>query len=136
MNPAKPATLFSCGKPSPAQLLWGIIFGVSVPLGLLALRRLTLPIPVRYLIPCVCLIAGIAYMWAMVRDIRRQLDELQLRIYLEAAAVMVCGVFVMMLAYPVLQAAGYLKALEYTDVLLLLFVLGGGAYFNALRRYR
>jgi hypothetical protein len=72
----------------------------------------------------------------MVRDLRRQVDELQLRIYLEAAAVVVGGLFIIMLTYPTLQEAGVLPALDYSMVLVLIVLLGTGGYINARRRYR
>jgi hypothetical protein len=47
-------------------------------------RRVEMPAPARAVLP---LAAGLFYMRSMVTDFRRQSDELQLRIYLEAAVV-------------------------------------------------
>jgi len=81
-------------------------------------------------------LTGLLYLRAMVDDIRRQMDELQLRIYLEAAAVVVCGLFMVMLIYPLLQAARLVGALDYSIVLVLIVVLGTIGYLSAARRYR
>jgi len=43
----------------------------------------------------------------LIRDIREQSDELQLRVYLEAAAMAICGLFVVMLSYSTMQEAGW-----------------------------
>jgi hypothetical protein len=80
--------------------------------------------------------AGFFYMRSMVADFRRQSDELQLRIYLEAALVAVCGLFVVMFSYPLLEAAGWVGPLEHMSVLLVLFVFGSIGYYVAWRRYR
>ncbi len=76
------------------------------------------------------------YLLTMVRDLRRQVDELNLRIYLEASAVVVCGLFIVMLTYPALHDAGVLPALDYSMVLALIAVLLVGGYIGARRRYR
>ncbi len=97
---------------------------------------MSLPAAARYLIPAIPLLAGFFYIRAMVTDIRRQMDELQLRIYLEAAAVVVCGLFILMLVYPLLEAAHLVGPLNYLIVLGLIFVLGLVGYLSAVRRYR
>ena len=125
-----------CGRPSARQMLWAIVFGFSLVVGTAILRLLQLPTAVRYLIPAVPLLVGLLYMRAMVGDIRRQMDELQLRIYLEAAAVVVCGLFIIALVYPLLQAARLVGPLDYLVVLVLIVLLGIGGYITAARRYR
>jgi len=100
------------------------------------LNRLALPPIIRYLVPALPLTAGLFYIRAMVRDIHGQLDELQRLIYLEAAAVTVCGLFIVMLAYPLLQAAGLVGQLDYLAVLFILGLVGAVGYANARRRYR
>ncbi|HKV82329.1 MAG TPA: hypothetical protein VJP02_29550 [Candidatus Sulfotelmatobacter sp.] len=119
-----------------SQISWSAGFFSSLGLGVIALHRLALPPAIRYLVPIVPLVAGSFYIRALIRDIRGQMDELQLRIYLEAAAVAVCGLFIVMLAYPLLQEAGVIGRLDYWVVLLLLGVLGAAGYANARWRYR
>jgi hypothetical protein len=125
-----------CGWPSRRLLSWSIAFGLSLILGTAALRHLTVPAAVRYLVPTVPLLAGVLYMRAMVDDIRRQKDELQLRLYLEAAAVVVCGLFIVMLTYPMLQAARLVGPLDDFFVVVLMAVLLVIGYIGARRRYR
>jgi len=121
---------------SVGQLFWSMAFFVSLGLGTVVLHRLTVPVAARYLVAIVPLLAGFLYIRAMVRDIDRQMDELQRRIYLEAAAVAVCGLFIVMLAYPLIHAAGVVGQLDYLVVLFILGLLGAAGYLNARRRYR
>jgi len=125
-----------CGRPSGRQFFWAIAFGVSLGVETAVLRYLTPPTAIRYLSLVIPLLTGLLYLRAMVDDIRRQMDELQLRIYLEAAAVVVCGLFMVMLIYPLLQAARLVGALDYSIVLVLIVVLGTIGYLSAARRYR
>src|SRR5579863_10254313 len=81
-SPYRPG-LEGCGRPSGRQLVWAMVFGVSVSVGLALLRHLSMPPIVRYLIPVVPVLTGARYMQVLVNDTRRQQDELQLRIYLE-----------------------------------------------------
>src|SRR5262249_12528659 len=82
-----------CAHASTLQYIWALVFAVTLCVGILALRHLALPTPLRYVIPFVPLLTGAQYILVMVRDNRRQQDELQLRIYLEAAMAVVCGLF-------------------------------------------
>ncbi len=125
-----------CGRPSTRQIVWSIVFGVSLGVGNAVLRYLSVPSALRVVIPAIPLVAGLVYILSMVSDIRRQMDELQMRIYLEAAAVVVCGLFIVLLTYPLLQAARLVGPLEYWVVLLLMVGLGAAGYIAALRRYR
>jgi hypothetical protein len=133
---SKSGFLSGCGRPSRNQLVWAVIFGASLPVIALVLKHWEAPAVVRYLLAALSLATGAQYVRAMVRDIRRQMDELQLRIYLEAAAVVVCGLFVLMLAYPILVAAHLAGALDYSVVLVLIVALGIVGYVGAKRRYR
>ena len=128
--------LLACGRPSGRQFLWAIVFGISLGLGTALLKHLALPAAVRYLVPVVPIVLGLLYMRAMVGDIRRQMDELQLRIYLEAAAVVVGGLFIIALIYPLLEVAHLVGPLDYLAVLVLIAVLGIAGYIIAARRYR
>jgi hypothetical protein len=100
------------------------------------MRRLQLPSAVRYALPLAPLLAGFFYMRSIVADIRGQSDELQLRIYLEAAAVVVCGLFIVLLTYPLIELADWAGPLDNTLVLFVMFVLGATGYSLARRRYR
>jgi hypothetical protein len=131
-----PRRFAGCGRPSASQLAWSIAFFVLLSVERVLARRLELPDAVRYLLPVAPLAAGFFYMRSMVADFRRQSDELQLRIYLEAAVVAVCGLFVVMFSYPLLEAAGWVGPLEHMTVLLVLFVFGSIGYYVAWRRYR
>jgi hypothetical protein len=125
-----------CGRPSGLQYAWAIAFGVTLSVGIAVLRHLTLPTAVRYVVPFVPLFAGVQYILVMVRDTRRRQDELQLRVYLEASLVVVCGLFVLMLCYPLLEAANIIGPLDSYQVLVMIVALGAVGYFSAYRRYR
>src|SRR5713101_6909496 len=98
LNPSRSRSN-GCARISMSQLFWSMAFFVSLGLGTVALHRLPLPPAGRYLVPIIPMVAGFFYIRAMVRDIHSQMDELQRLIYLEAAAVTVCGLFIAMLAY-------------------------------------
>src|SRR6267154_1582472 len=134
LKPAAPPrrVLAGCGRPSGRQLLWAIVFFVSLGIGLAVLRHWALPVAARYLVPVIPLFAGAGWVLVFVRDVRRQMDELQLRIYMEAAAVAVCGLFVLMLSYPLLQAAHLVGPLDHTVVLALIVVLGIVGYIGGV----
>jgi hypothetical protein len=125
-----------CATGSRLQYIWALIFSVTLCVGIAVLRHLTLPTLVRYIIPFVPLLTGAQYLLVMVSDNRRQQDELQLRIYLEAAMVVVCGLFVLMLCYPLLEAANLIGPLDSYEVLVMIVILGAVGYFSAYRRYR
>jgi len=103
---------------------------------MVVLRHFSLPLSVQYVLAAIPIFAGCLYMNAMVCDVRRQMDELQLRIYLEAAAVVVCGLFPMMCTYPLLQSEHLVGPLDWGIVLIILGVLGTSPCTRALRRYR
>jgi hypothetical protein len=111
-------------------------FGLTLGAGVIVLRRFSLPLAAQYALAAVPVVAGAMYMNALVCDLRRQRDELQLRIYLEAAAVVVGGLFLLMCTYPLLQAAHLVGPLDWGNVLLFMNVIGAVAYIRALRRYR
>jgi hypothetical protein len=102
----------------------------------MVLRWVPLPLVVQYLVAAVPVLAGGMYMNALVCDLRRQRDELQLRIYLEAAAVVVGGLFLLMCTYPLLEASHLVGPLDWGNVLLFMSVIGAVAYIRARRRYR
>jgi hypothetical protein len=128
--------LAGCGRPSGRQYLWAILCGASLSIGLAVLRYVHLPTAVRYMIPAVPLFAGVQYLRVLVRDMRHQMDELQLRIYLEAAAVVVCGLFILMITHPLLEAAQLVGPVDYMAVLIWMVVLGIVGYISGVRRYR
>ena len=128
--------ILGCQWPSGRQFAWAIVFGISLAAGTALLKHIAMPPPIRYLVIVTPMVFGFLYMRAMVSDIRRQMDELQLRIYLEAAAVVVCGLFIVALVYPLLQAARLVGPLDYLEVLILIVALGFIGYMTAVRRYR
>ena len=125
-----------CGRPSASQIVWSVVFFSLVVVEGAVAKRVQLPEAVRLLLPVAPMVAGFFYMRSAVRDTRRQSDELQLRIYLEAAAVALCGLFVFVLTYPLMQAAGWVGPLQAEAVLFALIGFGAIGYFVARRRYR
>jgi hypothetical protein len=132
---SKPRT-FACGRPSAAQLLWSLAFAASMLIVLLILKHWNVPTAVRYLLPVLTLALGVQYVRAMARDIQRERDELQLRIYLEAMAVIVSGLFILLLAYPLLERARLVGPLDNMVLLAVMVALGVAGYAGAVRRYR
>ena len=138
LKPSAPARriLGSCARASTRQIVWAVLFFVSTSVGLAVLRHLSIPRALGYAIPVFPLFDGVQYLRALVNDMRRQMDELQLRIYMEAATVAVCGLFILMVAYPVLEAAHLAVALDYSVVMALVVGLGIAGYISGVRRYR
>jgi len=123
-------------RPSTRQTVWAIVFFVAQGLGLIALSRKWIPPPYTYAVAVAPLIAGLFYIHSMVSDIRRRMDELQLRIYLEAAAVTVGGLFLAAMVHPLFEKAHLLGPLNDSIVLFLIVGLFVAGYVNAVRRYR
>jgi O-antigen/teichoic acid export membrane protein len=117
------------------QTAWLLATALSVATGIVLIALRHPGPPVRALVVAVPIICGLAYMRQMVRDVR-QLDELQLRIHLEAAAIACLGVFVAANIYPVMQIAGFVGPLQPYYVVFLLVGLVLVGYVNAIRRYR
>jgi hypothetical protein len=135
-TPAEHHKAQGCGRPSGRLLVWSIVFSLTWVVGSILLPRFTFPTAIQYLIAAIPVFAGGMYINAIVRDVRRKRDELQLRIYLEAAAVVVCGLFLLMFTYPLLQAVHLVGPLDSGRVLVFMAVLLVVAYFRAKRRYR
>jgi hypothetical protein len=129
-------TSSSCVRGSSQQFATALAFFGTLTGCTYALKHLELAPAVRMLLPVLPLVTGLLYVLSVIRDLRRQVDELQLRLYLEASAVVVCGLFVLMLVFPVLKQAGIIETLDETIVMLLIVGLGIGGYLNARRRYR
>jgi hypothetical protein len=118
-----------------AQTLWLLCAGFSTVAGMLLIAKLKPGLPVRILAVAVPVACGVAYIWRLLYGMK-QLDELQLRIHLEAAATACVGVFVAAIIYPVFQIAGFIGRLEPYYVVFLIAGLLGMGYFNAVGRYR
>jgi hypothetical protein len=131
-----PRQAAGCGRPSVAQIVWSVVFFSLVVVEGMVAKRVELPGAVRALLPVAPLVAGFFYMRAAVADTRRQLDELQLRIYLEAAAVVVGGLFVLFLTYPLMKTAGWVGPMDESVVLFALIGFGAIGFITARRRYR
>ena len=135
-TPAKRRPLNACGRPSAAQVYWGLAFVVTLIAGVLVNRNFVLATPFRQMAPLVPLAAGSFYLHAFLRDLHAQKDELQIRIYLEAAVLTVGGLVILMMAYPLLQKGGLVGPLDSTMVLVMLGLLAMAGCFKAARRYR
>ncbi len=118
-----------------AQTLWLFAMGLTTAAGILLLVRLKPGLPLRILAVAIPLGCGVAYTFRLLRDLAH-LDELQLRIQLEAAATACLGVFIAALLYPVVQIAGFVGQLQPYYVVFLLVGLLFLGYLNASRRYR
>ena len=132
----KPPLLSCTGRPTAQQYVWASILAVSLVLVTFFLKHLNLPSVAKLALPLIPIGAGTQYMRVLIRDTQGQADELQLRIQLEAAVVIVCGLFIFILVYPLLQLAGWVGQLDYTVVLGVMVVLGIVGYIAAARRYR
>jgi hypothetical protein len=123
-------------RPSVRQTVWAVIFFLTLGGGTVLLRRGIVSGPLRYVVAGLPLLTGFFYMWTMVGDIRRQMDELQLRIYLEAAAITLAGLFVLILVYPLFESIQVVGRLDFSVVVFLLVGLFLAGYVIAVRRYR
>jgi hypothetical protein len=129
----------SCGKltlrSTLRQTAWLLAAVFSTAAGIVLVALVRPGLPVRVLVVAVPVLCGLAYTRQMVRDVRK-LDELQLRIQLEAAATACLGVFVAANIYPVVQIAGFVGPMQPFYVVFLLIGLVLAGYINACRRYR
>jgi hypothetical protein len=134
--PAKRRPLSACGRPSATQVYWGLAFFVTLFACMFVNRYFVLATPFRQMAPLVPLAAGAFYMRAFIRDLHTKKDELQLRIYLEAGAITVGGLLILMMTYPLLQKGGLVGPLDSTVVLVMIGLLAVAGCFKAARRYR
>lgn len=125
----------ACGRPSTAQLIWAGLFLLSLVLSSVA-SHVEMPAVLRYALPIASALVGLAYVRSALADLRRQSDELQLRIYLEASAVTCHGLFIALLVYPVFEKAHMVGPIDYSVVLFLLIGMAVAGYLVAVRRYR
>ncbi|HXN48715.1 MAG TPA: hypothetical protein VN893_18840 [Bryobacteraceae bacterium] len=127
---------FSCWtRGTMIQTLWLLGMSITTAAGILLIALLKPALPIRILAVAVPVVCGIAYSFRLLRDLAK-LDELQLRIQLEAAATACLGVFLVTILYPVLQIAGFVGPLQPYYVIFLLVGLLLAGYLNANRRYR
>lgn len=134
----KPDThsIFSCAsRGTLVQTLWLLGMAFTTSAGILLIALLKPALPIRILAVAVPLVFGAFYAFRLLRDLAR-LDELQLRIQLEAAATACLGVFLVTIVYPVFQIAGFVGPLQPYYVIFLLVGLLLVGYLNANRRYR
>jgi len=136
MNSTSSSSAGFCNRGSAGQFVSAILMALAVA-GAVLLESFAkfLPTAVKALILLVPLGCGVAYVHFLLRDMRR-LDELQLRVHLEAAAVGCLGTFVVMLLYPAVQYAGFLGQLRPVYVVFVLIGSMGLGYANAVRRYK
>jgi hypothetical protein len=110
--------------------------GFSAAGSILLLRFVAgIPLVARLTAIAAPLVCGFFFVRSLARNLKR-LDELQLRIHLEAAATASVGLFIAAVVYPVAQMAGFVGALEPYEVVLALAVLVLFGYISAIRRYR
>src|ERR1039457_1053358 len=91
----KPDTnsILSCStRGTLVQTLWLLGMAFTTAGGILLIALLKPALPFRILAVAIPLVCGAAYAFRLLRDLAR-LDELQLRIQLEAAATACLGVF-------------------------------------------
>ncbi len=124
-----------CGRMSYAQLFWAVVFNVGAGASMIALRRYSLGLAWRIALPLLSLLFGALYMRAMARDMR-SLDELQIRIWLEAAAFACFGTAIVMWVFPIAQRAGFVGQLDPVMVIFLIFLFAFVGFLLANRRYR
>jgi hypothetical protein len=130
------STITSCVRGTLGQFLWALAMGLTAAGGILLLALMHgAPLALRIAAVALPLVCGGVYIHYLVRDMRR-LDELQLRIHLEAAATACLGVFIAAIVFPVVQMAGFVRRLEAYYVVFLLVGLVMFGYLNASRRYR
>jgi hypothetical protein len=136
MNSTPSSSVGFCNRGSAGQFASAILMALTVA-GAILLESFIkfLSAPAKALILLVPLGCGAAYVYFVLRDMRR-LDELQLRVQLEAAAVGCLGTFVIMLLYPAVQYAGFVGQLRPVYVVFVLIGCIGLGYANAVRRYR
>jgi len=129
------STLSCSSRGTLVQTLWLLGMAFTTAGGILLIAWLKPALPFRILTVAVPLVCGVAYSFRLLRDLAR-LDELQLRIQLEAAATACLGVFLVTIVYPVFQIAGFVGPLQPYYVIFLLVGLLLAGYLNANRRYR
>jgi len=135
MNMKHDTSTLSCSKSTLAQTLWLLATALTTSAGILLIALLKPSLPIRILVVAVPLVCGVAYTFRLLADFAR-LDELQLRIHLEAAATACLGVFLAVMVYPIFRIAGFVGELQPYYVLFLLVGLLLFGYLNANRRYR
>ena len=130
------SSIGACGRGSAGQFFSALALGLAIA-GAILLENFkpSLATPWKALILAVPLASATAYIYFLLRDMRR-LDELQLRVHLEAASVACLGTFVLMLIYPAIQYAGFVGPLRPVYVVYLMLALVGLGYMNATRRYK
>lgn len=134
MTPDTSNTL-TCFQKLRAQVFWALATGFTTMGGIILIALLKPALPFRILVVIVPVGCGAAYTVRLVRDFAR-LDELQLRIRLEAAATACLGVLLAVMAYPIFRIAGFVGELQPYYVVFLLVGLLLFGYLNANRRYR
>jgi Kef-type K+ transport system membrane component KefB len=110
------------------------LFFVGAIAAVLAMNLFQLNLPLRLAAVLLPAAPGIAWILALIRDIRL-LDEMQQRIYLEAMAVAFAGTFLLTVMYPPLHKAGFVPECSPVSVSVVMVVLAAASYLIAKRRY-
>ncbi len=116
--------------------LWAVAMGFSAAGAVLLFRFMGgLPLAAKIGIIAVPLVPSFFFIRSLMKGLKA-VDELQLRIHMEAAATGTLGIFIAACIYPVARMAGLVGELQphYVIFTLVGFVFLG--YINAIRRYR
>jgi hypothetical protein len=93
------------------------------------------PVILRVAAILVPLAFGVLYVLRLIRDMHG-MDELQIRISLEAVGMACAGIFILAVAYPIAEAAGFVGRLEPWHVMFALSGLAALGYLISWLRYR
>jgi len=121
------------GKPSKAQIIWAVLFALALTANEFVRKSAGID-AYRWLLP-VPVICGIFYVIHVVKDMAR-IDEMQQRIYLEAAAATCLGLFLLGLLHPTFERAGLIGPLEGIHVSIAVGLLVTVGFFVSAWRYR
>ncbi len=78
------------------------------------LKRVELPVPLRYGLVAAAFVPWVLWFRALLRALRRTMDELQLRVFLDALAFIPPGVIAAAVAVDVLRHCGLLADFRWT----------------------
>jgi len=115
---------------SATLALYGVLLVGSIEL----LTHLAIPAPWRDLVALSPMLAGVAMPWVVLRELRR-MDELQMRIQLEALGFSFAGTALLTFSYGFLEGLGYprLSMFAVWPVMAVLWIVG---LLLARRRYQ
>ncbi len=109
------------------------VYGVLLVGSIELLTHVAVPAPWRDLVALSPMLAGVAMPWVILRELRR-MDELQMRIQLEALGFAFAGTALLTFSYGFLEGLGYPRLSMFTvwPVMAALWIVG---FVLARRRY-